>query len=147
MRPWEFDQLGGIAFSPFNTNVDGLQFVSGVLGYLCMNSEQLGFDPTISEEEGRRYISITRNGKLERLCIDALIKRNLSVIGRATTCWAAHREGDKPKQILVVKDSSQYPEREEEGELLREATEKGVMNVARYYHHESTRGWQRGRCQ
>jgi hypothetical protein len=29
------------------------------------------------------------------------------------------------------------PCREEEGELLREATEKGVVNVARYYHHET----------
>jgi Fungal protein kinase len=45
----------------------------------------------------------------------------------------------KSKQILVVKDSWQYPEREE-GQLLREATEKGVSNVARYYHHETVHG-------
>ena len=37
---------------------------------------------------------------------------------------------------LVIKDSWQYPEREEEGELLREAAEKNVINVARYYYHE-----------
>jgi hypothetical protein len=139
MRLWKFDRRRVIASSPFNANVDGLQFVSVVLGYLCMNNEQLGFDPTISEEKGRRYISITRNGKLERFFIDVLIKRNLFVVGRATACWAAHREGGKSKQILVVKDPSQYPEREEEGELLREATEKRVMNVARYYHHETVR--------
>ncbi|KAI1581374.1 hypothetical protein PtrCC142_012323, partial [Pyrenophora tritici-repentis] len=42
-----------------------------------------------------------------------------------------------PGTPLVVKDSWQYPEREEEGELLREATDKGVMNVARYFHHET----------
>lgn len=40
---------------------------------------------------------------------------------------------------LVVKDSWQHIERDEEGELLREATESGVVNVARYYHHESVR--------
>jgi hypothetical protein len=68
-------------------------------------------------------MAITRNGKPERLVIDGLMKRHSSVAGRATTCWKAHREGDKSKQILVVKDSWQYPEREEEGELLREATE------------------------
>ncbi|EXM12386.1 hypothetical protein RAB80_014575 [Fusarium oxysporum f. sp. vasinfectum] len=39
--------------------------------------------------------------------------------------------------LLVIKDSWQYPERDEEGELLREATDKGVVNVARYYHHET----------
>jgi hypothetical protein len=59
------------------------------------------------------------------------------ISGRATTCWKAHREGD-PQTPLVIKDSWQYTEREE-GELLREATEKGVVNVARYYHHEIVR--------
>jgi hypothetical protein len=40
---------------------------------------------------------------------------------------------------LVVKDSWQYPEQEEEGKLLHEAMEKGVVNVARYYDHETVR--------
>jgi Fungal protein kinase len=58
------------------------------------------------------------------------------IAGRATTCWKAHREGD-PQTPLVVKDSWQYRERDEEGKLLCEATGKGVVNVARYYHHET----------
>jgi len=53
-----------------------------------------------------------------------------------------HRE-DEPNTRLVVKDSWQYPEREEEGELLREATEKDVVNVARYFHHETVISWSR----
>ncbi|KAH9208735.1 hypothetical protein DL95DRAFT_311291, partial [Leptodontidium sp. 2 PMI_412] len=53
-------------------------------------------------------------------------------------CWKAYREGD-PQTPLVIKDSWQYTEREEEGELLREATNRGVVNVARYYHHETVR--------
>ncbi|KAK2922783.1 Argonaute linker 2 domain [Fusarium oxysporum f. sp. vasinfectum] len=48
----------------------------------------------------------------------------------------AHPEG-RPEMLLVIKDSWQYPERDEEGELLREATDKGAVNVARYYHHET----------
>ncbi|KAL7755607.1 hypothetical protein ACKLNR_014134 [Fusarium oxysporum f. sp. zingiberi] len=48
----------------------------------------------------------------------------------------AHPEG-RPEMLLVIKDSWQYPERDEEGELLREATDKGVVNLARYYHHET----------
>lgn len=59
--------------------------------------------------------------------------------GRATTCWKAYRERDELRQPLVIKDSWQYPEREEEGELLREATSNGVVNVARYYHYEAVR--------
>ncbi len=58
------------------------------------------------------------------------------IAGRATTCWKAHREED-PRTPLVIKDSWQYAEREEEGELLRKATGQGVVNVARYYHHET----------
>src|SRR3954454_15152844 len=50
MRLWEFDRLGGIASSSFDINTQGLQFVSAMLGYLWMNNEQLGFDPTISED-------------------------------------------------------------------------------------------------
>lgn len=40
---------------------------------------------------------------------------------------------------IVIKDSWQYTNRDEEGEFLREATATGVVNVARYYHHETVR--------
>lgn len=139
MRIWEFDRLGGIASERFDVNEDGLRFVSTVLGFLWMNQEELGFDPTIITADGRRYIEIKRNGQRERLIIDEVMKRAPCIAGRATTCWKAYREGDYSRTPLVIKDSWQYPEREEEGELLREATNKGVVNVARYYHHETVR--------
>jgi hypothetical protein len=84
-----------------------------------------------------RFIEILREGKMERLVVDGLMKRAPCVVGRATTCWKAHRDGDESKTPLVIKDSWQYPERSEEGLHLREATEKGVVNVARYYHYET----------
>ncbi|KAJ4333150.1 hypothetical protein N0V95_009496 [Ascochyta clinopodiicola] len=136
MRLWSFDRLGGIASEQFDINEDGLQFVSAVLGFLWMSEAQLGFDPTIITAGDKRYIEIERDGSKERLVIDRVIKRVACVAGRATTCWRVHRE-DKPNTPLVVKDSWQYPEREEEGELLREATERDVVNVARYFHHET----------
>ncbi|GAB0139235.1 hypothetical protein EsDP_00007448 [Epichloe bromicola] len=137
MRLWEFDRLGGIASKSFNINEDPKQFVSAILGFLWLSDEGLGFDPTIVSSEGKQYIEIERNGKLERLIIDQQMRRAPCVAGRATTCWRAHREGDNTP--LVIKDSWQYPEREEEGKLLQEATAKGVVNVARYYHHETVR--------
>ena len=136
MRLWEFDRLGGIASEHFNVNEDGLQFVSVLLGFLWMNEAQLGFDPTIFTIGDKRYIEIERENGKECLVVDEVIKRVSCVAGRATTCWKVHREKE-PGTPLVVKDSWQYPEREEEGELLREATEKGVRNVARYFHHET----------
>lgn len=42
-----------------------------------------------------------------------------------------------PDEFDRLEDSWQYPERDEEGLLVKEATEMGVVNVARYYHHET----------
>ncbi|GKU11632.1 unnamed protein product, partial [Fusarium langsethiae] len=86
-------------------------------------------------ENQERFIEINRNGSTERIIIDQVMQRARCIAGRATTCWKAHPER-QPKMLLVIKDSWQYPERDEEGDLLREATNKGVINVARYYHHE-----------
>ncbi|KAL2158244.1 hypothetical protein VTH06DRAFT_4564 [Thermothelomyces fergusii] len=137
MRLWEFDRLGGIASDHFDINQDGLQFVSTILGFLWMDEEQLGFDPTIvRREDGKRLITIRRNGQSERLVIDGVMRRAACIAGRATTCWKVHLEDD-PRAVFVVKDSWQFTEREEEGDLLKEVTDKGVVNVARYYHHET----------
>ncbi|XXH05277.1 hypothetical protein Hte_011702 [Hypoxylon texense] len=134
MRIWEFDRLGGIASDQFDINQDGLRFVSTILGFLWMNEEQLGFDPTIITSEGVRYVEIERDGRRERLIFDGVMRRAPCIAGRATTCWKVHSDRD-PRTPLVIKDSWQYPEREEEGALLKEATDKGVLNMARYYHH------------
>ncbi|KKZ67072.1 hypothetical protein EMCG_07243 [[Emmonsia] crescens] len=135
LRVWEFDRCGGIGSEETDINKDGLQFVTVILGFLFMDRPQLGFDPTVVTVDGQRCIEIERNGKKERLVIDGVILRARCVAGRATTCWKAHREGDE--RTLVVKDSWQHPERDEEGELLREAMESGVTNVAQYYFHQT----------
>jgi Fungal protein kinase len=137
MRLCEFDRLGGIASTSFDIHDNGLQFVTAMLGYLWMNYEQLGFDPTFTKEDGKEYVTITQNNEPKRLVIVGNLKRDRSMSGRATTCWRAYMEGDKLKTPLVVKDSWQHFERQEEGLLLQEATEAGVVNVAKYYHHET----------
>ncbi|KGQ01016.1 hypothetical protein PAAG_12328 [Paracoccidioides lutzii Pb01] len=118
LRLWNFDRLGGITSEKFNINQDGLQFVSVVLGFLLMSREQLGFDPTIVATGTERYIEIEKNGTKERLIIYGIVGRAHCVAGRATTCWKAYCETDESQTPLVVKDSWQYPERIEEGELL-----------------------------
>ncbi|KAG5801754.1 hypothetical protein H9Q74_013828 [Fusarium xylarioides] len=140
MRVWEFDRLGGVASEQFDINKTdgGLQFVTTMLGFLRMNVEGLGFDPTIITSDGERYIEIERDGQTQCLIIDELMKRAPCIAGRATTCWKAHRKED-PHTPLVIKDSWQYTDRDEEGILVQEATEKGVVNIARYYHHETVR--------
>ncbi|KAF2179337.1 hypothetical protein K469DRAFT_799086 [Zopfia rhizophila CBS 207.26] len=140
MRLWEFNRLGVVGSTPFDVNKDGQMLVSAILGYLWMSEEELGFDSTILDDGGR-YTQIQRDGRIERLGLEELMKRQRSVAGRATTCWRGSLE-DEPDGGLVIKDSWEFEERPEEGLLLKEATEAGVKNVARYYHHETvhTRG-------
>ncbi|KJK78325.1 hypothetical protein H634G_06498 [Metarhizium anisopliae BRIP 53293] len=106
MRVWEFDRLGGVASEQFDINNEegGLQFVTTILGFLQMNEEMLGFDPTIVTTGGQKYIEIERNNKTERLIIDEVMKRAPCIAGRATTCWKAHHNDD-PHNPLVIKDS------------------------------------------
>ncbi|KAK3186834.1 hypothetical protein K4F52_004278 [Lecanicillium sp. MT-2017a] len=134
MRIWVFDRLGGIASERFDINKDGRQFVATILGFLRMSETDLGYDPTIITEGSKRYIDIERNGKKERIFIQRVMRRARCVAGRATTCWQAYSDTD-PTTPLVVKDSWQYTERADEGEMLRKATERGVVHVARYYYH------------
>ncbi|KAK4071055.1 uncharacterized protein Triagg1_6422 [Trichoderma aggressivum f. europaeum] len=140
MRLWEYDRLGGIASEQFDINDSkgALEFVATMLGFLWMDEERLGFDPTIQTSDGKRFIEIERNSRPERLIIDEVIARSRCIAGRATTCWKAHLEDDQ-QTAFVIKDSWQYPERDDEGEILQEVTQRGVTNVARYYHHETVR--------
>jgi hypothetical protein len=67
-----------VGSTPFDINKEGERFVSVVLGYLWMSEEELGYDSTIAGE-GRRYTSIQRDGRIERLCLEDLIKWQRSV--------------------------------------------------------------------
>lgn len=137
MRLWHFDRSGSSGSSSFDINQDGLKFIHVMLGYHLMDDEQLGLDPTIQQSDGQRYVEITRDDQIERLILTKEIRKQAVIAGRATTCWRAYCNKDQSKEPLVVKDSWQYEERPEEGELIKEATDKGARNIARYYHHET----------
>ena len=139
IRLWHFDRSGACGSSSFDINQDGLAFTRAMLGYYLMTDEQLGLDPTVQGPEGKRYIEITRDSQVERLILTKSIKKQAAIVARGTTCWRAYRDTDKTKKPLIVKDSWQYKERPEEGLLIEEATNRGVENIARYYHHETVR--------
>ncbi|KAG6042254.1 hypothetical protein E4U39_006138 [Claviceps sp. Clav50 group G5] len=136
MRVWVFDRVGGNASEKIDISKEPLRFIEIMLGFLWMNEEELGFDPTIKKTDGEQYIEIQRNGRSEVIVLEKVLDQRPCIAGRATICWQAVPKDD-PDTLLVVKDSWQYPEREEEGDLLQEAGKQGVVNVARYYHHET----------
>ena len=137
MRLWHVDHLGTSGGLSFDINQDGHRFVQVMLGYFMMDNQQLGLDPTIANMHGKQCISIDRNGQTEQVILEKLLRKQAVVVGRATTCWKAYCEKDQGKVPLIVKDSWQYTERPEEGLLIKEATDSGVLHVARYYHHET----------
>ncbi|KAG6091256.1 hypothetical protein E4U31_007267, partial [Claviceps sp. LM219 group G6] len=145
MRVWLFDRLGGIASEQININTEPLQFIKVILGFLRMSEEDLGFDSsikgpdlTVEGADGKkRHMDIAKpDGSKECIVLDQEILRSPCIVGRATTCWKAHVKDD-PETILVVKDSWQEVKRDEEGDISLLATRKGVVNVARHYHHET----------
>ncbi|KAG6064387.1 hypothetical protein E4U32_000266 [Claviceps aff. humidiphila group G2b] len=132
---------GGIASQQIDINKEPIKFIEVMLGFLWMSEKYLGFDPTIQRIDGERFVEIERNGKSEYIVIDGLIMRMRCMVGRATTCWNFWKTHvkDHPETPLVIKDSWQPLERDEEGEMLKQATSRNVVNVARYYHHETVR--------
>lgn len=138
MRVWVFDRIGGIASQQIDINKEPVQFIQVILGFLWMSEEDLGFDPTIKGPDGQQFIEIERDGKSECIVIKELIFRSRGIVGRGTTCWRAYNK-DHPEKPLVIKDSWQLSERDEEGEMLLQADRQNAINVARYYHHETVR--------
>ncbi|KAG5996145.1 hypothetical protein E4U52_007229 [Claviceps spartinae] len=138
MRVWVFDRLGGIASEQIDVNKGPVQFIEVLLGFLRMSEEDIGFDPTIMITDCEPSTEIKRKGRSKCIVIDGLIIRQCCMVGRVTTCWKAHVK-DHPETPLVIKDSWQPSESDEEGEMLKQATSRNMVNVARYYHHETVR--------
>ena len=108
-----------------------------MLGFLQINKEQLKFNPTILILDGNQYIKIVRNGQTKRLILNKVIKQARYIANRAITCQKVYYKGNISKAPLIIKDLQQYLECEEEGNLLRKVIDKGVVNMARYYYHET----------
>ena len=51
-----------------------------MFGYFLMNNEQVGFDPTIQQSDGKRYVEIIWNGKIERLILVEDIKNKRQLL-------------------------------------------------------------------
>ena len=108
-----------------------------MLGFLQINKEQLGFDPTILILDGNQYIKIVHNSQTKRLILNEVIKQARYIAGWAITYQKVYHKGNIFKAPLIIKDLQQYLERKKEGNLLYKATEKGVVNVARYYYYKT----------
>ncbi|EED23007.1 hypothetical protein TSTA_064730 [Talaromyces stipitatus ATCC 10500] len=82
-----------------------------------------------SEQLTRRFVcAFTLSGNWMRVWLFGRLGNKIP--GRGTMCWRGYAENN-PQLRLVIKDSSQYEDTKDEGELLRKVTEKGVINITR----------------
>ncbi|KAG6096894.1 hypothetical protein E4U30_001166 [Claviceps sp. LM220 group G6] len=135
MRVWLFDRLGGIASEQININTEPLQFIKVILGFLWMSEEDLGFDCSI---KGPDLTVDGADGKKRQMDIakpDG--SKECILVGQQPAGKLTSKMIRSPETILVVKDSWQEVKRDEEGDMLLLATRRGVVNVARHYHHET----------
>ncbi|KAI8623959.1 hypothetical protein F5Y19DRAFT_341753 [Xylariaceae sp. FL1651] len=94
MRLCESDPLGGIASTKFNIHKNGQRLISTILGFLWVDSNDLGFDFTIVKLTDQQHFQVERYVKKERLITDQLVRGPQDIVGRATNCWRAYVEGD-----------------------------------------------------
>lgn len=136
MRVWRYDRIGGLASENFDINAEGKKFVKVMLGFLSFSESELGFDPTIEKKGDVCFIKIKREDQEteETIILEKPIRQTASIVGRSTSCWAAHLKED-PAKRFIVKDTWQLPESVDEGELLKKARNSGIENIAKYYHH------------
>jgi hypothetical protein len=137
MRLFEFDRSGGVASDAFDIHLDGRRFVETMTAFLLMNASQTGFDPSIETDgSGANYITIERNGVTERIVLKEVMVTTKAISSRGTTVWKGFVINGNERTRVVVKDTWQYTDRPDEGDMLRAATDRGAENVVAYYHHE-----------
>ena len=148
MRVWLFDRAGGIGSEAFEINENPDMLVRVIVGFAAMyrnNRTALGYDPTIFYREDDKTRRINIGG--EEFILDATftLPRSPAVASRATICWKAYKAGN-PKKFYAIKDSWRLSTRDEEGPMLRDATDKLRLVwdkvsmpslVAQYHTHEN----------
>ena len=104
MRLWQFDRSGSSGSSSFDINKDGFRLVQVMLAYLMMNDKQLGLDPTIRQSGQKRYVEVIRNGRIERLILTSLIKKQaMNLAGRRRVGKPTVTETETNRPLLSSK--------------------------------------------
>ncbi|KZS96335.1 hypothetical protein SISNIDRAFT_493890 [Sistotremastrum niveocremeum HHB9708] len=115
VRAWLFDRAGALASESFNYNTNPARFIRMIVAFSSLSSERLGYDPTITEVNGKLILDFTYYDKTgqrvtEKFVITDSIVPRPSLRGRGTVVWRAYKlsDEDKPpeqRQIYAIKDS------------------------------------------
>lgn len=135
LRLYFFDRGAAISSIPYQLNdaEDLKVFIKVMLGYMGMGTTRLGFDPGVTRDGLKEYITITKLSD-EKVYLDSLLYAELHLFGRATACW----KGLYKSTECVVKESWIYNESNEASlfDILDKSPRK-PLNVAKCIYSET----------
>ncbi|KZS89661.1 hypothetical protein SISNIDRAFT_444940 [Sistotremastrum niveocremeum HHB9708] len=116
VRAWLFDRAGGLSSRSFNYHADPDLFIRMIISLSSMSSEELGYDPTITQNpDGKLILDFTYrdsdgNFQTEKYVITESIVPRPSLRGRGTVVWRAYKLSDEgvpeaKRQYYAIKDS------------------------------------------
>ncbi|KAA8912634.1 hypothetical protein FN846DRAFT_765578, partial [Sphaerosporella brunnea] len=151
MRVFRFDRSGAVASTPIDIHESPHVFLGALKGFAMMDSEQIGFDPTIrwcpyaTEQVYDPTIHfilpslpdpfIVAGGTKYRICRSFLVRR-YAISTRGTVCWRA-RPFDAPEDsawVYVIKDQWRAAKRDIEGDFLSRIS-PGTTGLPKYIWH------------
>jgi hypothetical protein len=163
-RAWLFDRAGGLGTRLVNVHKEPSIFIKAIIGFACMGSSQLGFDPTIRwKPQGGEpnvvydatlfhtllnpplpYIKVETKDFTECLEIDVRhpLARRIAIHSRGTAVFAGRLLNpdpvDKPpaKWDYAVKEQWRAPLSSIEANILQSISSSiDIIGLPRYYFH------------
>ena len=137
-----FDRSGAVECAPLNINANAVQLVQVVRMLGDHNLHNLGFDPSIYWEDGRRYVDVmgqllgAQKASSRKYEIEQVLFQRPLLIDRGTTCWAVKEVGGT--ESVLMKDTWQDDGRSEK-EFLTFANNRGISGVRRLLVVDATR--------
>ncbi|KAL1745173.1 hypothetical protein HDZ31DRAFT_36985 [Schizophyllum fasciatum] len=125
-----YDRSGCLQSKPVSVHTHPREFLRVLLGLTFMDKEFLGYDPTISDRDGQRYVTV-RNVEYQ---IVQRIDEHPSVRGLGTVCWLCKRVSDGMSVVIKSSwvDTSRTRTEEDFLEMALAQQVRGVPTLVAY---------------
>ncbi|KAF8574728.1 hypothetical protein K439DRAFT_1624113 [Ramaria rubella] len=141
LEVYMFDRAGGVRSETLDYHRNWVPFCTIIAGISSLQEESLGFDTTITKENGDMYIKTQESGNPQGLSYRVVheVYHSDHLLSRGTIVWAVCLDGQNDN--LAIKDtwvpSAFEKGKQNEAVLLRRARRKGVTNgIAQLRHYE-----------
>ena len=137
-----FDRSGAVECMPLNIHANAVQLVQVVRMLGDHNLYNLGFDPSIYWEDGRRYVDVmgqapgARKASPRKYEIERVLFQRPELVDSGTTCWVVKEVGGI--ESVLMKDTWQ-DEGQREEDFLSFTDMRGISGVGKLLVVDKTR--------